>query len=150
MELFRMLNPVLHGDSPAATERYRGEPYVMAGDVLATPTRSGRAGWTWYTGSAGWLYRVGLEGILGVRRRGNRVSFKPCIPPEWPGFEMTWRLDGTTYEIRVENFTDEPGSVESVVLDGKPCEGGWVTLVPDGGRHTVMVRLGSGAPGPMG
>ena len=85
VELFHMLNPVNHTRTAADVERYKAEPYVLAGDVFAHPAHAGRAGWTWYTGSAGWMYRAGLESILGLRRRGATFEIDPCIPAAWPG-----------------------------------------------------------------
>jgi cellobiose phosphorylase len=84
-ELFHMLNPANHARTAADVERYKAEPYVLAGDVFAHPSHAGRAGWTWYTGSAGWMYRAGLESILGFRRRGATFEIDPCIPAAWPG-----------------------------------------------------------------
>ena len=86
MELFHMLNPANHTRTPADVERYKGEPYVTAGDVYAHPAHSGRGGWTWYTGSAGWMYRAGLECILGLKRHGDTFEVDPCIPAAWPEF----------------------------------------------------------------
>ena len=102
-ELFHMLNPINHTRTPADVERYKAEPYVMAGDVYARAPHAGRGGWSWYTGSAGWMYRAGLESILGLRRRGDTFSIDPCIPSSWPDYEITWRVGGTRYLIAVSN-----------------------------------------------
>ena len=101
--LFRLLNPIYHSDTPEKVRRYRVEPYVMAADVYSVPPHIGRGGWTWYTGSAGWMYRVGLEAILGLHRVGEILQIAPCIPKDWPGYEMTYRDGETSYQIRVEN-----------------------------------------------
>ena len=102
-ELFHMLNPINHTRERGDVERYRGEPYVLAGDVCAHPDHTGRAGWTWYTGSAGWMYRAGLESILGLRRHGATFEVDPCVPASWPEYAITWRVGRTTYEIAVAN-----------------------------------------------
>jgi cyclic beta-1,2-glucan synthetase len=101
MELFHMLNPINHTRTPADVERYKAEPYVTAGDVYAHPEHMGRGGWSWYTGSAGWLYRAGLEEMLGLRRHGTTFEMDPCIPASWPSFSITWRCGRTRYEIDI-------------------------------------------------
>ena len=95
-ELFHMLNPINHTRTPSDVERYKAEPYVVAGDVYARAPHAGRAGWSWYTGSAAWMYRAGLESILGLRRRGDFFSVDPCIPSSWPGYEIVWRVGRTS------------------------------------------------------
>jgi cyclic beta-1,2-glucan synthetase len=90
--LFALLNPINHARTPAEVERYKVEPYVIAADVYSVPPHVGRGGWTWYTGSAAWMYRAGIEGILGIRREGDRIVVDPCIPADWPGFEATIQL----------------------------------------------------------
>ncbi len=100
--VFRMLDPIRHAATRADAEHYAVEPYVLAGDVCGTPPHTGRGGWTWYTGSAAWLYRLGLEAILGLRRRGGRLAAEPCLPSAWPGFEAALRQDdGTVLTVRV-------------------------------------------------
>ena len=91
MEVFDMLNPVRRTTTRADVQRYKVEPYVVAADVYSEAPHAGRGGWTWYTGSAGWLYRAGLEWILGFRLRENRLTLMPCVPPEWPGFTIYYR-----------------------------------------------------------
>ena len=86
-ELFQLLNPIEHSRDPVAVQRYKLEPYVLAGDVFSQPPLAGRGGWSWYTGSAAWLYRVGLEFILGLKRSGDTLTLDPCIPPEWKGLK---------------------------------------------------------------
>ncbi len=102
-ELFHMLNPINHTRTAADVERYKAEPYVMAGDVYARAPHAGRGGWSWYTGSAAWMYRAGLESMLGLRRRGETFSIDPCIPSSWPGYEIVWNVGRTTYLISVTN-----------------------------------------------
>ena len=122
-ELFAMLNPINHASTRAGVQRYKVEPYVVAADVYAEPPHVGRGGWTWYTGSAGWMYRAGLEWILGFRVRGGMLVLDPCIPRAWPGFEIRFRYHGARYEIRVENPHGVTRGVSSVELDGVPVAG---------------------------
>jgi cyclic beta-1,2-glucan synthetase len=145
MELFHMLNPVNHTRTPAAVDRYRGEPYVLAGDVYSHPFHVGRAGWTWYTGSAGWMYRAGIESILGLRLGGKTFAIEPCIPSGWPQYRLAWR-DGTTrYEVRVENPHGRSGGVAEATLDGAPVDAARIPRLADGQSHVVRVVLGEPA-----
>jgi cyclic beta-1,2-glucan synthetase len=102
-EFFNMINPINHGRTRYEISRYKTEPYVMAADVYAVEPHVGRGGWTWYTGSSSWMYRVGIEWILGLKLRGDRLHIDPCIPASWEGFNMTYRYRSTIYDIRVEN-----------------------------------------------
>ena len=102
-ELFSIVNPINHASTRAGVQRYKVEPYVMAADVYAEPPHVGRGGWTWYTGSAGWMYQAGLEGILGFAVRGTTLRIDPCIPRAWPGYEIDFRYHSARYEIVVEN-----------------------------------------------
>jgi cyclic beta-1,2-glucan synthetase len=144
-ELFDLLNPILHASSPEAVARYKVEPYAVAADVYGVPPLTGRGGWTWYTGSAAWLYRVGLEAMLGFRKQGDRLRLEPCIPAGWPGFEITYRHHSATYHIVVENSQGVERGVSRVLLDGAPAPEGVVALADDGRAHEVRVLLGPGA-----
>ena len=142
VELFHMLNPVNHARTPAGVERYKAEPYVIAGDVYAHPAHAGRGGWSWYTGAAGWLYRAGLESILGLRRQGATFTIDPCIPAAWPGFEVRWKVGTSVYEIAVENPHRRNRGVGGVELDGVAVDSGAVPLLDDGRVHRVRAVLG--------
>ena len=142
MELFHLLNPINHTRTMADVVRYQAEPCVMAGDIYSRAPHAGRAGWTWYTGSAAWMYRAGLERILGLRRRGATFSVTPCIPASWPEYSVTWRVEGTTYEIVVSNPDAVSGVVAEAVCDGVPCDPLALPLVLDGQRHQVRITLG--------
>jgi cyclic beta-1,2-glucan synthetase len=148
VELFHMLNPINHTRTAAGVERYKAEPYVVAGDVYAHPAHAGRGGWTWYTGAAGWLYRAGLESILGLRRRGAKFSIDPCIPASWPGFEVRWTVGASVYEIAVENPQRRCRGVVAVELDGVAVDPRKVPLLDDGGVHRVRAVLGDPTPRP--
>ncbi|MGE3509468.1 MAG: glucoamylase family protein [Vicinamibacterales bacterium] len=145
-ELFHLLNPVNHTRTPEDVDRYKAEPYVVAGDVYSRPPHAGRAGWTWYTGSAAWLYRAGLESMLGLRRRGATFGVTPSVPSTWPGFEIVWTVQGTRFTISVENPNRVSRGVVGAWLDGVPVEHTAVPLALDGGRHQVRVVLGRGEP----
>jgi cyclic beta-1,2-glucan synthetase len=137
-----MLNPVNHTRTGAGVQRYKAEPYVMAGDVYARAPHTGRAGWSWYTGSAAWMYRAGLESMLGLRRRGDSFSVDPCIPGSWPSYEITWRVGRTTYTISVANPDHQCRGVAAATLDGEAINHTSIPLVDDGQTHDVRVRLG--------
>lgn len=148
--LFALLNPINHARSPIETARYKVEPYVVAADVYSVEPHTGRGGWTWYTGSAGWMYRAGIEGILGVRQRGAYLTIDPCVPAEWPRFEVTVRQGGTRYDILVENPSRTGRGINEAELDGAGiCTGDGPLRVPlDGGTHRLRVSLGpAGSPG---
>ncbi len=143
VEAFHLLNPINHTRSAAELERYKTEPYVLAGDVYDHPQHQGRGGWTWYTGSAAWMYRVGLEGILGLARRGDTFSVHPCVPGSWPGFSIVWRFGSTRYEIAVENPEGRMRGVSHVEFDGRPIDPSAIPLADDGLSHHVTVRMGA-------
>jgi cyclic beta-1,2-glucan synthetase len=141
-EYFGLLNPVRHGRTPEEVARYRVEPYVVAGDVYGEPPHAGRGGWTWYTGSASWLYRVALEAMLGFRLRGPRLTLDPCVPDAWASFEVTYRYRSATYLIRVENAAGVERGVQSLTVDGQPRADRTVELSDDGRTHEVRVVMG--------
>jgi cyclic beta-1,2-glucan synthetase len=146
VELFHMLNPINHTRTPADVERYKVEPYVMAADVYAHPAHIGRGGWTWYTGSSAWMYRLGLESILGLRRRGNCFTIAPCIPGSWDGFAMRWRHRQGLYEIGVENPGHRSRGVREAFLDGARVDPRAIPILEDGALHRLRVVMGD-APG---
>jgi cyclic beta-1,2-glucan synthetase len=143
-KLFALLNPISHTSTRADVQRYKVEPYVVAADVYSVPPHVGRGGWTWYTGSASWMYRAGLESILGLRVRAGKLSLTPCVPADWPGFEIVFRHASTRYEILVENPHRVCRGVAQVELDGKKLPAGEtdVVLIDDGCTHEVRVTLG--------
>ena len=142
VELFHMLNPINHSRSAADADRYKTEPYVIAGDVYARPPHAGRGGWSWYTGSAGWMYRAGLDSILGLRRRGSTFALDPCIPSSWPGYQIVWTLLDTRYEITVSNPARRSRGVASATLDGALVNADAIPLAIDGRTHRVQLELG--------
>jgi cyclic beta-1,2-glucan synthetase len=140
--LFRLLNPIYHGDTPEKVARYRVEPYVVGADVYSRPPHAGRGGWTWYTGSASWMYRLGLEAILGIRRLGKALQINPCIPKSWKSYQVTYRDGDTIFQIRVENPSGVNRGVGQVTLDGKVLPGNKIPLLGDGRQHQVHVLMG--------
>jgi cyclic beta-1,2-glucan synthetase len=144
LELFQMLNPITHADSPNAVDIYKVEPYVVAADVYTAKGHLGRGGWTWYTGSASWMYRVALESILGFKQRGEMLFIEPCIPGSWKEFTIDYRVGAATYEITVENPDGlESGAVE-LTVDGSIGQKA-IRLVDDGKHHRVTASLRSSA-----
>jgi len=142
-EVFRMLNPIAHTSSRASVQRYKVEPYVVAGDVYAESPHVGRGGWTWYSGSAGWLYRAGLEWILGFRVRGQVLCVDPCIPRNWPGYSIDFRYHSATYKITVKNPLGFSRGIASTSIDGKVLVGrANILLADDGAAHQVLIVLG--------
>ena len=142
VEMFHLLNPINHTRTGPDVARYRGEPYVVAGDVTTHPAHAGRAGWTWYTGSAGWLYRAGLESILGLQRRGATFALEPCIPSSWADYSISWRVGATRYQIAVSNPDRRCRGVASALLDGAAVDPRAIPLTLDGAEHQVRLVMG--------
>src|SRR5262249_46375862 len=143
-ELIALLNPINHANSNAALHRYKVEPYVVAADVYGVPPHVGRGGGTWYTGSAGWVYRVALECLLGCKFQGSALVLVPCIPSAWPGFEMHLRHGTAQYDIAVENPARVNKGIARAELDGaqvsvNPLR---IALAYDGASHRLRVVLG--------
>jgi cyclic beta-1,2-glucan synthetase len=143
-----MLSPVWHTSTPERTDIYQTEPYVVAADIYGEPPHEGRGGWTWYTGSAGWMFRVAIESIFGLSiERGRTLVVKPAISKSWPRCRLTYRLPGesTRYEITIENPHGRETSVTTGTFDGGEIEvssgAARVPLVHDGGMHRVVVWL---------
>ena len=143
-ELLSLLNPINHAATNAALHRYRVEPYAVVADIYGVPPHIGRGGWTWYTGSAGWMYRVALEGLLGFKLQGDRLVIDPCIPRSWPGFEIHFRHGGTVYDIAVDNPARISRGIVRADLDGKEMapQPLAIPLKDDGTRHRVRLTLG--------
>nr|WP_298684955.1 glucoamylase family protein [uncultured Dongia sp.] len=139
--LFNLLNPINHASTADGTARYKVEPYAVPADVYSVAPHVGRGGWTWYTGSAGWLYRAGIEGILGIKQRGAELLIEPCIPAEWPGFEATFRFKSTSYRVVVTRAA--AGSTASATLDGRQISEHPVRipLFDDGITHEVHLTI---------
>jgi cyclic beta-1,2-glucan synthetase len=139
-ELFSLLNPINHSSTRAGLHKYKVEPYVAVGDVYAVPPHNGRGGWTWYTGSAGWMYRAGLESILGFKLQQDRLEINPCVPRWWRDFEITYRRGRAVYRIKVENPLGVNRGVVSVEVDGEPQTA--IVLSDDEKTHNIRVVMG--------
>jgi len=139
-DLLTMLNPISHSDSPAKAAVYKVEPYVMAADIYTTPGQQGRGGWTWYTGSSGLMYRLILESVLGMRRRGASLSFHPCLPADWNTFKLHYRHGATLYSVTALRGQSENGA-GYVTLDGVLQKSGEIPLLDDGRDREVMIVL---------
>jgi cyclic beta-1,2-glucan synthetase len=166
-KLFRLINPVYRADTPDKVSVYKVEPYVISADVYGVAPHIGRGGWTWYTGSSGWMYRLGIEAILGIQRLedalGPRLCLRPCLPRAWPGYQARYRFGATTYTIHVENLKHDgatqggprglPGPVReqrdgrdgglSATLDGEPVTAEQIPLVDDGKPHEIRIHIGA-------
>lgn len=142
--LFWMINPINHARTRNDMHRYKVEPYVVAADVYSASGHVGRGGWTWYTGSAGWMQRAGIESILGIRIENGLLRFSPCIPASWPGFEASVKYGSAQYNIVVENPRNMQSGVLAATLDGKEVSLDALAfeLVDDGVVHQIHVRLG--------
>jgi cellobiose phosphorylase len=144
-ELTAMLNPVNHALDAAAVDKYKVEPFVVASDVYALPPHTGRGGWTWYSGSAGWLYRLLLESVLGLQREADTLYLRPCVPDHWDGFSIDYRYGATVYHVQAHREgagADKSSRPGGAVMPGEP-----IPLVDDGGEHQVRLVL-PGTQGP--
>jgi cyclic beta-1,2-glucan synthetase len=141
-ELFQMINPLTHARTPAEVNTYKVEPYVVAADVYTAEGQLGRGGWTWYTGSASWMYRVAVETILGFTKRGNVLLVQPRVPASWPEFSIEYRYHGSVYAVRVLRPAECAGRDVVVKLDGRVLAGREIPLVDDGARHEVVMEPG--------
>jgi cyclic beta-1,2-glucan synthetase len=141
MELMAMLNPVNKALTAEALARYRSEPYVVAADVYSNPAHAGRGGWTWYTGSAAWMYRVGLESLLGLTLRNGALHIEPCVPRHWPRYEVRIRTERAEFHVVVENPDGVNRGVRVLEVDGAPAHGD-IALADATGVHEVRVVLG--------
>jgi cyclic beta-1,2-glucan synthetase len=145
MELFDLVNPIHHAIDSGGALQYRVEPYVVPADVAAVSPNTGRGGWTWYTGAAGWMYQVVVEWILGLKVRGSYFTVEPCIPGTWPQFGLKYRHQSTVYEITVLNPDGVERGIREIRLDGTILEERSIPIKDDGGTHQVTVIMGRGA-----
>ena len=139
-ELLAMINPVNHARSPEEIAIYKVEPYVVTADVYAVSPHTGRGGWSWYTGSAGWMYRLIVESLLGLRLEVDKLRFTPCLPSDWSGFTMHYRYRETVYHIAVQHPPAAPGETR-VTLDGVDQHDKTIPLIDDRQEHFVEVSI---------
>ena len=140
LELFQLINPLERTRTADGVATYRAEPYVVAADVYSAEGNVGRGGWTWYTGSASWMYRVGLEAILGFTREGDRFRIDPRVPSGWPELGLEYRFGQATYRVTVVEPGRARAGAQVVEMDGEVLESEWVALRDDGRAHQVTVR----------
>jgi cellobiose phosphorylase len=144
--LFSLLNPIRHADSPQKASKCRGEPYVVAADVYVAKGHEGRAGWTWYTGSAAWMYRLLVDDLLGIRLEVDILKFSPLLPAEWNEYTLHYRYRSTFYHIRVIKISEQATQVRRVVLGGVEQHDGSIHLVDDGQSRSAVVEIGDSLP----
>jgi cellobiose phosphorylase len=140
-ELLGLINPVRHGDTPGKCAVYKVEPFVMPGDVYAGGVNAGRGGWTWYTGSASWMYQLIVGHLLGIRLKVDKLCFEPCLPEDWRSFKVHYRYRETFYHINIER-SGPADNVVSVVVDGKERKDRAIPLADDRTEHQVEVKIG--------
>ena len=136
VELYKMINPVEHSKTQESSNKYKVEPYVIPADIYGMGNLAGRGGWTWYTGSAGWFYRVGIENILGIQRHGDKLKLNPRIPIAWDGFKATYTYKDTKYNIEVKK-----GKKEELKLDGKSQINNYIKLENDSKNHEIKLTI---------
>ena len=138
-ELIQLINPVNHGNDAAAIEKYKAEPYVIAADVYTLPLHKGRGGWTWYTGAAGWLYQLLTESFIGIRREGEKLYFKPCLPKDWSTVKIQYRYIDTLYQVELVQSAEN--NATKIWVDGKEETNGFILLINDGKAHEAKVIM---------
>ena len=140
-EFFAMLNPVHHGSTPEAIERYKVEPYVMCADIYGVSPHTGRGGWTWYTGAAGWMYRLTVETLLGLQLEVDHLRIAPCVPADWDAYKIHYRYRETIYHITVRRAGEPSGQVIRMTVDGVERPDTRIPLIDDRLEHFVEVDL---------
>lgn len=141
-ELFDLLNPIFQSDSKEKASVYRVEPYVICADIYSIDPYVRRGGWTWYTGSAAWMYRLGLEFILGFKKIGDTLHIDPVIPPAWDGYDVRYQFGESVYMLEVHNPQHVSRNVREMFLDGQRLNNGYIPLVDDKQEHRVVVTMG--------
>ena len=141
-ELYNMLIPINHTNTPMEVLRYKTEPYVMAADVYAVQPHAGRGGWSWYTGASSWMYRVGLQHILGFNKQGNKLMINPSIPKSWREYKIEYQYMDTKYNIEVKNPEQVNTGVRSIIMNGNIREGSMeIPLINDGKEHQIEIIM---------
>jgi len=147
-ELFALLNPIHHGGTPKQIATYKVEPYVVAADVYAVAPHTGRGGWTWYTGSAGWMYRLLIETLLGVNREGDQLRLTPRLPTSWTNYKIHYRYYQTVYHITITRLVADSASANQLFLDGQELAAETIPLVDNRHEHFVELKIWSMASAP--
>jgi cellobiose phosphorylase len=140
-KLFTLLNPIHHGDTPERIATYKVEPYVLAADIYAGAPHTGRGGWTWYTGSAGWMYRLLVETLLGLNLKGDRLMLNPRMPKSWPAFTIHYRFRRTHYHISIARLDAGSPDTSHLTLDGQELPDNTIPLIDDDRDHAVEMKM---------
>ena len=140
-ELFALLNPIHHGGTPQQIATYKVEPYVVAADVYGVAPHTGRGGWTWYTGSAGWMYRLLIETLLGVNLEGDQLRLAPRLPKAWTTYKIHYRYRQTVYHITITRLAADSAGANRLILDGQEIPGKTIPLQNDRREHSVEMRV---------
>jgi cellobiose phosphorylase len=141
-ELFGLINPINHARTNREYSIYKVEPYVMAADVYSEYPHVGRGGWTWYTGSANWMYKAGVESILGFTKNGSKLTIEPCIPKKWTEYSIKYRYMETIYDIIIKNPEGLTKGVVNISIDGNVIDGNVINLINDKVTHNIVVKMG--------
>lgn len=142
LELYKIINPIEHSKTKDTANKYKVEPYVISADVYSNKNLTGRGGWTWYTGSSSWFYKAGIEYILGLKKRGNKLFFNPCISKEWKEFKVRYKYKNSIYDIIVKNSEGlENSQKQEIFINNKKIETNFINLIDDGKRYEVLVIL---------
>lgn len=141
-EMFELINPINHTRTNHEVSIYKVEPYVMSADVYSSAPHIGRGGWTWYTGSASWMYKAGIEDILGFNKEGNKLIINPCIPKKWGGFQLKYKFEDTYYDIEILNPSHVSMGILSTRLDGLDLNENVISMIDDGLNHMVVITMG--------
>ena len=141
VEYFKIINPIEHSRTKEAAFKYKVEPYVVAADVYASGNLVGRGGWTWYTGSSSWLYKAGIENIIGFKIQKNKIYIEPCIPTEWKEYDIRYRYNKSIYNIKVKNPNGKNVGTEKIVVDGKEIKEKFINLVDDNNIHSIEILM---------
>lgn len=140
-EYYRMINPIEHTRTKEAAGKYKVEPYVIAADIYGQKNLAGRGGWTWYTGSASWMYEAGIKYLLGLRIEKGKLKLMPCIPNDWKEYTIKYKYGSSIYHIRISNPHGKETGVSKFMLDGQEIEKKEITLNPNGGVYNVEVEM---------
>jgi cellobiose phosphorylase len=136
-----MINPINHARTDMECITYKVEPYVMAADVYAVSPNEGRGGWTWYTGAAGWMYRIGMEHILGIKKQGNYLTIAPCIPKMMKEYSLKYMFGGSAYEIKIINNSNKNTGIKQIKIDERTIQANTIELIDDGRTHIIEAYM---------
>ena len=141
LEYYRMINPIEHSRTKETAIKYKVEPYTIAADIYGAESLAGRGGWTWYTGSSSWFYKAGIENILGLVIKNNRLRIEPCIPKEWKEYKIKYRYKNSIYNITVKNERGKNTGVDKFFLNGVEVEEKEIALSDDGGIYEIEIKM---------